>query len=135
RAPALTTETDIGAAAPDAENLVDARMVVRVVEHAVAPAVAPAMAFEQVLEHRGRIEPVRQVDSAMIDDERPAGVIGNESVVGKAKLVCLALADQRHQLRRIRTGPAAHLRDNLRCTIGPPTTDARQPCSWFRVGS
>src|SRR5262249_37603053 len=140
RAAALSTKTDIGAAARNAQHLVDPRMIVRIVEDPVAPAVAPAVALEQILEHRCGIELPRQTNGVTIDDEWPAWVIGNEPIVGKTKFVYLTLANQRQQPCRLRTGPAGHSLDNLSCafhrghgrvaTSCPGrTTAARTPCS------
>src|SRR5947209_7105740 len=65
-ASAIAAEPHPGAAARDAEHLVDARVVMRVVIDAVAPGLVPSVASEKLLKHGGRIKAVRQPDRAAV---------------------------------------------------------------------
>src|SRR5581483_9334525 len=88
-------------AARDAEDFVNSGVIVHVVVDAVAPAVAPAVGIEQILDHGGAVVAFREIDGAAVDDQRPARVIGNETIVPEvhrarfpraSKLESLALA-------------------------------------------
>jgi hypothetical protein len=95
RAPFGAAELNLAGAARDAEHFVNARVIMRIVVDAVAPRVAPAIAFKQVLEHGGGIERFRQTDCALVDNERPFGMVGNKPVVLEPVSLRLALAQKR----------------------------------------
>jgi hypothetical protein len=97
-------ELNLAGAARDAEHFVNARVIMRIVVDAVAPRVAPAIVFKQVLEHGGGIESFRQTDCALVDIERPFGMVGNKPVVLEPVSLRLALAQKR--LRIVRPFPA-----------------------------
>jgi hypothetical protein len=74
----------------DAEDLVDARMIMGKVVDSVTPRVSPAVTDEQLFKHRRGVERLRQLNRALVDDKRPPRMIGNDSVIPKS--VCLRLA-------------------------------------------
>src|SRR3977135_1169879 len=67
-APALAAELHDSDAAGDAQNLVDARMIVHIVINPVTPGIFPTIALEQVFEDRRWIEPLRKPNGAPIND-------------------------------------------------------------------
>ena len=80
-------------AAPcDAEDLVDARMIMGVVVDAVTPRTPPAVTVEQLFKHRRGVERPRQLNHVLVDDKRPPRMIGNDSVIIKSVGVRLAVA-------------------------------------------
>jgi hypothetical protein len=77
-------EADAALTARNAEHLMDPRVIVHVVVDAIPPSVAPPVRFEQVLEHGRRIVPIIEFDGAPVDNQRPSGMVGDETVVLEA---------------------------------------------------
>src|SRR5262249_495504 len=76
-------ETHLGAAARDAERLVDHGMIVHVRKNAVAPHIAPAVCAKGALDDALRAWPEREIDGAAIDQQRQARMVGEGAVVAK----------------------------------------------------
>lgn len=81
RAPFGATKQSLAGATRNTQHFVNPKLVMRIVVRAVAPRGAPAITFEQVLEYGGGIEGFRQTDRALVDDERPFGMVGNKPIV------------------------------------------------------
>src|SRR5215510_6588422 len=84
--PALESpELHLALTAGNSEHLMNARVIVDVIIYSVAPGVAPTVAFKQLLKYGGRIEVVVAPHDAAINDERPMGMIGDDSIVLEAE--------------------------------------------------
>jgi len=81
--PRRAAETHLGAAARDAERLVDHGMIVHVRKNAVAPHVAPAVCAECAFDDTLRARPKREIDGAAIDQQRQARIVWDGSVIAK----------------------------------------------------
>src|SRR5215211_930195 len=92
--PLLAAEASASLATRDAEHLMDFRVIVHVVVDAVAPGISPAVRFEQVFDHGRRVLALIEGDSSSIDNQRPAWMIRDETVVLKADPVRLSHSRQ-----------------------------------------
>src|SRR5258705_2625152 len=74
----------------DAKRFMDSGVIVHVIVDAVAPGVSPAVRFEKVFEHGRGVLAVIERDSFSIDDQRPARMIWDETIVLEPDLVGLS---------------------------------------------
>src|SRR5437762_3387864 len=88
--PLFAAEPNASLAARDAEHLMDSGVIVHIVVDAVAPGVSPSVRFKQVFDHGRRVLAVIEGDSISIDNQRPAWMIWDKTVILKADLVRLS---------------------------------------------
>jgi hypothetical protein len=94
--PLFAAKSYAALAARDAEHLMDLGVVMHIIVDAVAPGIFPSVRLEQVFDHGRGVLAVIESDSFSADDQRPARMIWDETVVLEADPVGLSRSHEVH---------------------------------------
>src|SRR5262245_27434887 len=81
------------------------------VVNSVPPHIPPAVAFEKIFKHGSGVQGAGQPDSALVDNERPTGVIGNKAII--FEFVSAWLAPKEKGFEIVRVPPAGGFPDDM----------------------